>query len=120
MAGQRRAFQLPMTTTISVGQRDGRFIAHALDFDIVCTGETEDDATDKLALSIKTYIEYGLSKGWSGDILFPAPTECWDRLSPDTPVKLMPPIFIDDRRMLVVRATPAAIAHEPGRVACPA
>ena len=119
MASQRRAFQLPMTMTILITRKEDKVVAHALDFDIVTVADTEEHATNKLALAVKTYIEYGLSKGWSEDIIFAAPNECWEKLSPETPVSLMPPMFIDDRRMLVVRATPA-IAHEPGRVACPA
>jgi hypothetical protein len=108
-----------MMATISVGQREGKFVAHALDFDIACAGETEDIATVKLSLAIKTYIEYGLSKGWSDDILFSAPNEHWDRISPDTPVKLLPPLFIDDKRMLLVRADPVP-SHESRGTACPA
>lgn len=119
MESQKRAFQLPMTMTILISRQAEKVVAHALDFDIVTVADTEEHATNKLALAVKTYVEYGLSKGWSEDIMFAAPNEYWEGLSPETPVNLMAPIFVDDKRMLVVRAAPKT-THEPGRVACPA
>lgn len=71
-----------MTATFSLYQRaDGMAVAHALEFDLVSVAESEKEAEHKLRLAVKTYIEYGLFKGWDKDIRFSAPQECWDRLT---------------------------------------
>lgn len=119
MSAVRRMFQLPMMATFSVRQEIGKWVAHALDFDIVCVAQSEETALENLRLAAKTYIEYGLSNGWREDIPFPAPTEFWDRISPETPVSLMPPILIDDQRLLIARARPMT-ANETRPVACEA
>jgi len=120
MPQERRTFQLPMMATFSVSEREGKHIAHALDFDVVCVSDTEEKAIEKLRLSVKTYVEYGLSNGWADDIIFPAPSPYWELLSPETPIKLMAPIVIvDNRRLLVARAAPVA-THEAQRATCPA
>jgi hypothetical protein len=78
------------------------FVAHALDFDLVCTANTSSEAENNLRLSVKTYIEYGLNNGWDEDIMFPAPKEFWDKISKDTPVRIGEPIQIERTRLLVV------------------
>lgn len=105
----RSDFELPMTATFAMGQRaDGKFIAHALEFDIVSVAETEKEAELKLRLAVKLYVEYGLSKGLEKDIRFPAPQACWDRLTADSTISIGPPIKIQDHspeRLIVYRAT---------------
>ena len=110
---QKRAeFQLPMTATFTQTQReDGKFVAHALEFDLVAVANSEEEATDKIRLAVKIYIEFGLSKGWEDDILFPAPQESWNRLTPDSAISLAAPIEINDhrpsRRVFLMRAESA-------------
>jgi predicted RNase H-like HicB family nuclease len=104
-----RSFELPMMSLIRYSQDEDGFVAHALDFDLVAVGETEDEATEKIRWALQAYIEYGLQHYWDDHILFRAPEEMND-ISSDTPVKLMEPIIVQDRKMTLVRATPT---HEP-------
>ena len=103
MKQTRKPFNLPMMLTNLV-VRDGKHIAHSLDFDIVCVADSDQAAWDKLCLAIKTYVEFGLSKGWQDFIMFSAPQECWDRITPDTPLQLRPPITIAGEARKVVEA----------------
>jgi hypothetical protein len=103
----RRPFELPMTMVVTTCQDEEGFVAHALDFDLVAVAATEDGALDKVRLAVKTYIEYGITNNWEADIMFPAPKECWERISTDTLIKMMEPITVMDRRLLVFRAVPA-------------
>lgn len=98
----RQPFQLPMTafTVTNVGPEG--VVAHALDFDLVAVAGTREMATKKLRLAVKTYIEIGLSNGWVDDILFRAPDEFWQTLTPDCPVSIGEPILIDDTRKIKV------------------
>lgn len=112
----RGAFQLPMSATFNITREEHRCIAHALDFDLVCVAETEDAAIEKLRLAVKTYIEYGLSNNWAEDIPFPAPPQFWE-LPPDTPTKLLPPIHIEDNRLIIFGAM---IANAREQAACQA
>jgi hypothetical protein len=107
---KRAAFELPMTATFSLYQRvDGKFVAHALEFDLVAIADTQKEAEQELRLAVKIYIEYGLFKGWRKDIRFGAPQECWDHLTSDSCISIGPPIEIKDhrpeRRVIVYRAT---------------
>lgn len=97
----KKPFNLPMTLT-NLLLHDGKFVAHSLDFDIVCVADDEKEAWEKLRLAIKTYVEFGISSGWQDNIIFPAPQEYWDKLTPDTPVQLGPPIVINgvERKMM--------------------
>ncbi len=83
---------------------DGKCVAHSLDFDIVCVAAGEHEAWERLRLAIKTYVEFGISNGWQDSIIFPAPQECWDQLTPDTPLQLGPPITIAGMERKVVEA----------------
>lgn len=97
----RNLFRLPMGTTFGTYQRDDKWIAHALDFDLVSSGKTKAKALEKLRLSVKTYIEYGLTKNWVEDIIFPAPDRYWERIPIGHMFETMAPIEIEDQRMLV-------------------
>jgi hypothetical protein len=104
-----------MTATFGVQKReDGKIVAHALDFDLVAVSDTAERAIDKLRLVVKTYIEYGLNNNWAQDIIFPAPDEFWERLSPGVPGAIMAPIEIEDNRLFVFQAM---LADEHNRVA---
>ena len=112
-APAKKAFRLPMTTAFLSFRRpkDGKAVAHSLDFDLVAVADDEDLALDKLRLAVKTYIEYGISNCWTDDIMFPAPTEYWERFQAAKTFRTMEPIGIDDDRMIVVRATIADHEH---------
>ncbi|MGI0086239.1 MAG: hypothetical protein ACREBQ_14260 [Nitrososphaerales archaeon] len=118
MQKEKRTFKLPMTSTFAIGVQGDKFSAHALDFDIVCVSDSEERAIDNLRLAVKTYIEYGLSKGWSEDILFPAQEKFWDGIDSEGLVKMLPPLEVDDRRMIVFRAAALPVDDEHRRVAC--
>jgi predicted RNase H-like HicB family nuclease len=108
-----KPFELPMTSLVRFSQEADGFVAHALDFDLVAVGDTEDEATEKIRWAIQAYIEYGLKNFWHDHILYGAPKEMND-ISIETPVKLMEPIIVQDRKITLVRATPT---HEPSRAA---
>jgi len=94
-----------MTATFGVQKReDGKFVAHALDFDLVSVSETAERAIEKLRLVVKTYIEYGLNNNWAQDIIFPAPDQYWEKLSLNTPAAIIAPIEIEDNRLFVFQA----------------
>ena len=106
---ERRPFQLP-TSVFTINYQDSetqKHVAHCLDFDLVCVGDTNKQAEESLRLAIKTYIEFGLSKGWNEEIHLRAPQEVWDQLTPNTPLRLGEAIFIDSRSILVVKAEPS-------------
>jgi hypothetical protein len=120
MITTRKALRLPMTATfVSYARaKDGKVVAHSLDFDLVSVAENEQKALDKLRLSVKTYVEYGLSNCWGEDILFPAPQEYWERFDKATKIQQMDPIGIVDDRMRVVRAT--IVEHANSSATCEA
>lgn len=113
-----RAFRIPMTGAfLSCQREDGKVVVHSLDFDIVAVSDNEEAAFKKIRLAVKTHIEYGLSNNWTEDILFPAPDEYWQYFQ-ESPKASLPPIEIEDDRMIVVRATISG--DERHRLACTA
>ncbi len=107
----KKPFTLPMVLT-NLMIHNGKHVAHSLDFDIVCVAENEDEAWEKLSLAIKTYVEFGISNGWQDSIIFPAPQEFWDKLTPDTPLKIGPPILIAgiERKVLEAEVSEDCVA----------
>src|SRR6266540_3067130 len=95
---------LPLTATFLCSRIQDGFVAHSLDFDIVCVAETKEKAVSRLRESVKLYIEHGIQKRWEDDILFSAPEKYWARLTVETPICLMEPILIDDRTLRVFGA----------------
>ena len=97
----KQPFVLPMMLT-NIMTHNGKCVAHSLDFDIVCVADEEKEAWEKLRLALKTYVEFGVSNGWQDSIIFPAPQEYWDKLTPETPLQLGPPILINgvERKMV--------------------
>ncbi len=77
---RRNMFTSRMTCAVLVSKTpSGAFQAHALDFDLLCEAPSREKVIEKLELSVKAYIDFGLSKGWSEDIIYPAPQEYWDK-----------------------------------------
>ena len=100
---KRATFQLPMMTPVSLYQNAaGNAVAHALDFDLVAVSDTMDKAVEKLCLAVKIYIEYGLSNGWTDDIIFKAPPRFWEGISQETKTEFLPPIMIDGNPLFVL------------------
>jgi len=97
-------FELPFKAIFTCGQDQatGEYVAHALDFDLICTGATPEESLEKLRQCTKAYIEFGYSQGWKKYIDFPAPEECWERaLTDEKPMTPLPPIIIDKTKFLV-------------------
>lgn len=111
---ERKPFELPMALTIGFRREKetGKVVAHSLDFDLVCVGNSDKEAVQKIRLAVKTYVEFGLSNDWAEEILFPAPTEYWDQLRDANITVMGDPINVMARRMLVYRATPSHEVHE--------
>jgi hypothetical protein len=87
-------FSLPTTITILTGEVNGKHIAHCLDFDLLETAATEEEASSRLDLTLKTYVEFGLGKGWNHCIRHRAPQRFWKAITQDMPVRFRPPITI--------------------------
>jgi predicted RNase H-like HicB family nuclease len=112
---ERKTFELPLVSVIRYSREEDGFIAHALDFDLVAVGETEDEATEKIRWAIKAYIEFGLKNYWEEHIIFRAPEELANELSPENvTLKIMEPIIVQDRKIGLARAIPT---HESRRTA---
>jgi hypothetical protein len=102
----RKTFELPLVSVIRYSRDDDGYVAHALDFDLVAVADTEDAATEKIRWAIKAYIEFGLKNYWEDHIIFRAPAEYANELSPENvTLKIMEPIVVQDRTMNLARAT---------------
>ena len=109
-----RKFTMPKTLTHLIFRHGEKVVLHSLDFDIVTVANSEDAAWKRHVLSVKTYVEFGFSKGWSDNIEFRAPDKVWAMLTPDTPVKIMPPILIESQQ------TPMYAVQTPDEYLCAA
>lgn len=109
-----KKFRLPTTITNLLQKSEHRCVAHNLDFDLVAVANNEQEAKERLSLCIKTYVEFGLSKGWDDNIYFPAPEEIRAELKrQDIRLEIAPPIEIasDFKPVIVARR------HESERIA---
>jgi predicted RNase H-like HicB family nuclease len=98
-----------MTLTHLITQSsEKRFVVHSLDFDLVEVGATREEAWDRLALAVKSYVEFGLSKAWDDYIIFPAPDEYKRQITKDMVFTLMPPIEIANTTQPVMAMQAAA------------
>lgn len=115
---RQKAFRLPMTATFSLHvNSEGKAVAHALDFDLVAVADTYELALEKLRLTAKMYIEYGLVNNLSECIPSRAPDEYWNALT-GSQCAMLPPLEIEDNRVFVFSATSGPRVNEPGRSAC--
>ena len=106
----RRPFKIPNSVTIIYHKGDdGSVSAHALDFDLVSSGASEEEAVKKIRTAIVSYIETGLLNEWSEDIQYPAPEQYWP--APGEKLEVDAPIYIMSRSMLVYSASPVANEH---------
>lgn len=92
---------LPRMTTFTIrwNPQEDRTIAHALDFDLVTTGDTEREALERLRSLVKMHIRDCLRKG--ANPLFPAPDRYWNIL-PGQSAWILPPIETEGKRLFVV------------------
>jgi hypothetical protein len=116
----RKPFNLPMTCSVLISGT-GPFVARALEFDIAAEAQTQRQATEKLAIALKTYITYGIANGWTEDILFDAPREYWSLLEHSEGQGALEPLnildHVSDRNVVL---WPAIVHDTAQRVACPA
>jgi hypothetical protein len=68
---------LPAGLTYRLHNRLGMWIGHLLDYDLVVSAATEEEAFEKLKICTHAYVQYGKDRGWDADIPFPAPKEFW-------------------------------------------
>ncbi len=101
-------FSLPTTITIVGAEVNGKQLAHCLDFDLIETADTAEEALSRLTLTIKTYVEFGLGKGWEHCIRHRAPQRFWDAVTQDMQVQFGPPIKIANVTVPVIQV------EEPG------
>ena len=66
-------------TRVLIYREDDRFVAHALDFDLLGYGETEDEARKELQQLVMNQLTFSHQKGKPDMINFPAPDEFFDR-----------------------------------------
>lgn len=101
MQQKERSFNLPMMLTF-LESKNGHHAVHSLDFDLVSVADSEDEAWSKLRLAVKTYVEFGLSNGWKDHIVFPAPKELWDKITPEVSSRILEPITLGDAEKKVI------------------
>jgi hypothetical protein len=102
-----RQFRLPMTLTTTTSKQGDLYVAQSLDFDLVETGKSRTDAWGNLMLAIKTYVEFGLGKGWDDFIIQNAPNEIHPH---GTRVEQMPPLELASttRGVIILHETECA------------
>jgi hypothetical protein len=100
-----RQLGLPMMTIFAVRAGVNRSVAHALDFDLVATGSSTEEALHKLRSAVKHHIEFGFKMGLcKGDIELKAPQECWDKIK-NAPLTLGEEIEINNHRIQTMTRT---------------
>lgn len=82
--------------------KNGHHAVHSLDFDIVSVAGSEEEAWQRMRLAVKTYVEFGLSNGWKEYIVFNAPKEYWDKITPDVTTRILEPITLGDMEKKVI------------------
>jgi hypothetical protein len=104
---QKSSLSLPMTTIFTVQRASQRSVARALDFDLVCVGNTDSEALLRLRYALKAHVEFGVLNGLSKEeIQIPAPREYWDILTPEASIKIGEPIEVDCQHIIpMVRST---------------
>jgi hypothetical protein len=106
----RKPFELPTAITIAFYPNGkGEVVAHALDFDLVCTGSTLPEANQKIRLSIRSYVEFGFLNQWADDIRYDAPSKFWPPQG--TALEVAEPIEIMSKDFLVYNASQFADEH---------
>lgn len=100
-----KPFTLPMMVVFAIANHPHQSVAHALDFDLVCVAASEAEAVAKLRTAVKHHIEFGIGKGIERDIMFPAPREFWDALTPNSQLSIGEPIEINSGTIITACRT---------------
>jgi hypothetical protein len=61
--------------------KDGKTIAHCLDFDLVVVHSDQEEAIQRLNAVVKAHIEFALNQGTYAQLSTPAPNEYWERFN---------------------------------------
>jgi hypothetical protein len=93
-------FELPMMTYFLITKHPHGTVAHALDFDLVSVGKSDEVAVKKLRMAVKAHVEFGIQMDISKDILFKAPEEFWAALTPETTLSIGEPIQIEKAHLI--------------------
>ncbi len=84
--GKAGTFALPMNVMVLFyPAKSGGVVAHSLDFDLVCVAPTLDEAMKRMKLTIRGYVEYGITNELEAHLRRPAPSRYWD-LVPDSAI----------------------------------
>jgi hypothetical protein len=73
-----------------LSERDGKHVAHCLDFDLVCVGSSREQASQKLDNLVKAHIEYALDTGRVVNLTTQAPTHFWRQFFEGKSIDLEP------------------------------
>src|SRR5258707_7368738 len=101
MQQPERSLNLPMMLTF-LESKNGHHAVHSLVFDIVSVADSEEVAWNKLRLAVKTYVEFELSQGWKNHIVFNAPQECCDKITPEPTSRIFESVKLGDAGTKVV------------------
>jgi hypothetical protein len=102
---ETRELDLPMLAIFTVKASPTKAVAHALDFDLVATGVTSEQALTKLRAAVKHHIEFGFRNGLSKeDIQLSAPKECWDKIK-NASLTLGEDIEVEHQRIRTITRT---------------
>ncbi|MEP6535870.1 MAG: hypothetical protein ABJF23_11165, partial [Bryobacteraceae bacterium] len=67
----------PRALHYTVRERQSRFIAHCLDYDLVATGSNQQEALDRLNFLVGGHVEVAAKNGMANPLLHTAPDEFW-------------------------------------------
>lgn len=95
------SFNLPPMLTF-LESTNGYHAVHSLDFDIVSVADSEEEAWRKTRIAVATYVEYGLNNGLKEYIVFNAPKEFWDKITPDVQTRIRESITFADTEKKVL------------------
>ncbi len=81
--------QLPVLHYL-LSSSDGKFVAHCLDLDLVCVGDSRERAAQKLDGLVKAQIELTLATGHLVNLTTKAPLHFWRQFIDGAPFNLEP------------------------------
>jgi hypothetical protein len=95
---------LPRSITIVIVELEDSIVAHALDFDLLCEAKTEPEAMERLLATMKTYVEFGISRGWNADLVHHAPAQFWEAARQAPSVKAPATLKVNENPLLLFQA----------------
>ena len=102
--------------------RDGEeYVAHILDFDLVGTGSTKDEAVREVCEAALEQIAYALEHSCIDKIFKPAPLSCYKKWEEVGQHAIMNILISEKKKTLTRRSMPVYEAYElPAASLCPA